>query len=47
LLAYLDNAEAEGFLRKECRQMLCCAEDAVALFEQFETYQAPTVDKWT
>lgn len=47
LLAYLDNAEAEGFLRKECRQMLCCAEDPAALLEQFKTYQAPTVEKWT
>ncbi len=46
LLAYLDNAEAEGFLRKECRQMLCCAEDPAALLEQFKSYQAPTVDKW-
>jgi uncharacterized protein (TIGR00730 family) len=47
LLAYLDNAETEGFLRKECRQMLYCADDPVALLEQFKTYQAPTVDKWT
>ena len=47
LLAYLDNAEAEGFLRAECRQMLCCAEDAAELFEQFRSYKAPTVDKWT
>ena len=47
LLTYLDNAEAEGLLRKECRQMLCCAEDPAALLEQFKSYQAPTVDKWT
>lgn len=46
LLAYLDNAEAQGFLRKECRQMLCCAEDPAALLDLFKTYQAPTVDKW-
>ena len=47
LLAYLDNAVAEGFLRAECRNMLCCAEDAAALLEQFRVYKAPTVDKWT
>jgi uncharacterized protein (TIGR00730 family) len=47
LLAFLDNAAAEGFLREECRNMLCCADDPAALLEQFKTYKAPTVDKWT
>ncbi len=47
LLTYLENAEAEGFLRPECRQMLCCASDPVALLKQFKAYKAPMVDKWT
>lgn len=47
LIAYLDNAQAEGFLRAQSRHMLCCAADPVALLEQFKTYKAPTVDKWT
>jgi len=46
LLAYLDHAETEGFLRPENRQMLLCAEDAAGLIEKFEGYQAPQVEKW-
>ena len=46
LLAYLDHAETEGFLRPENRQMLLCAEDAAGLIEQFKSYQAPQVEKW-
>ena len=46
LLAFLDNAAAEGFLREECRNMLCCAADPATLLEQFKTYKAPSVDKW-
>ena len=47
LLAYLDHAEAEGFLRSENRQMLHCDDDAAGLIQQFENYTAPHVDKWT
>ena len=46
LLAYLDHAETEGFLRPENRQMLLCAADAAGLIEQFEQYTAPQVEKW-
>ena len=35
LLAYLDHAVAEGFLRAENRRMLLCADDAAALLRQF------------
>jgi uncharacterized protein (TIGR00730 family) len=35
LLAYLDHAVAEGFLRPENRRMLLCANDADALLRQF------------
>jgi uncharacterized protein (TIGR00730 family) len=47
LLKYLDHATAEGFLRQENRQMLLCADSAVALVQQFEEYTAPKVEKWT
>lgn len=46
LLAFLDHAEAEGFLRNENRRMLMCADDATGLVQEFERYTAPTVGKW-
>jgi predicted Rossmann-fold nucleotide-binding protein len=46
LLAYLDNASAEGFLRKENRDMLLCDPDPAGLIHQFERYAAPHVEKW-
>ena len=46
LLAYLDHAEGEGFLRPENRRMLLCDSDAAALVRRFERYTAPGVDKW-
>jgi len=46
LLRYLDHATTEGFLRAENRNMLLCAETAVDLVRQFETYTAPKVQKW-
>jgi len=47
LLAYLDHASTEGFLRPENRQMLLCDRDAAGLIQKFEQYTAPHVDKWT
>ena len=47
LLAYLDHAQEEGFLRPENRAMLLCDSDAVGLIRQFERYTAPRVEKWT
>jgi len=47
LIAYLDNASAEGFLRKENRDMLLCDSDPARLIRQFERYAAPHVEKWT
>jgi uncharacterized protein (TIGR00730 family) len=35
LLAYLDHAVAEGFLRLENRRMLLCGDDAESLLRQF------------
>jgi uncharacterized protein (TIGR00730 family) len=47
LIAFLANAEKEGFLRSEHRQMLQVANTPAQLLEQFEHYVAPTVDKWS
>jgi len=47
LIAYLDHASAEGFLRRENRDMLLVDRDPVGLVQQFERYAAPHVDKWT
>ena len=46
LLAYLDHAEAEGFLRSENRRMLLADTAPAGLVRQFERYTAPQVDKW-
>jgi len=47
LLAYLDHSNAEGFLRRENRDMLLVDRDPVGLIQQFERYAAPHVEKWT
>jgi hypothetical protein len=47
LLAYLNNATVEGFLRIEHRNMLLCDDTAAGLVQQFEAYSAPKVEKWT
>lgn len=46
LLAYLDHAQEEGFLRRENRAMLLCDSDAAGLVRQFERYTAPRIEKW-
>jgi uncharacterized protein (TIGR00730 family) len=46
LLAYLDHANREGFLRRENRNMILVDEDPVGLVQQFERYTAPHVEKW-
>lgn len=47
LLAFLDHAREEGFVRAANRRMLLCADDATGLIQQFEQYTAPKIDKWT
>jgi uncharacterized protein (TIGR00730 family) len=47
LLAWLDHASREGFLRTENREMLLVDTDAAGLVQQFERYAAPHVEKWT
>lgn len=46
LLAYLNHATAEGFLRVENRKMMLCDDTAAGLVQQFEAYSAPKVEKW-
>ena len=46
LLAYLDHAEQQGFLKASNRRMLLSATDAATLVRQFERYEAPRVEKW-
>ena len=46
LLAYLDHAQAEGFLKAENRAMLLADDTATGLLQQFEAYRSPTVEKW-
>jgi uncharacterized protein (TIGR00730 family) len=46
LLAWLDHASREGFLRRENRDMILVDEDPAGLVQQFERYAAPSVEKW-
>jgi len=47
LLAHLDHASEEGFLRRENRDMLLVDSDPAGIIQQFERYTAPHVEKWT
>ena len=47
LLAFLDHASREGFLRRENRDMLLVDSNPVGIIQQFERYTAPHVEKWT
>ncbi len=46
LLSFLDLAVAEGFMRREHREMLLVSEEPVRLLELFSSYRAPEVEKW-
>ena len=46
LLAFLDRAVSERFLRAEHRGMLLVERDAGALLEALARWQAPVVEKW-
>lgn len=46
LVAYLDHATQEGFLREEHRQMLLVANTPARLLDLFDHYEAPTIEKW-
>lgn len=47
LLAYLDHAVEQGFLRAENRRMLLRANDAESLLQQFRDYAPTRVEKWS
>jgi len=47
LLAFLDHAVGEGFLKVENRKMLLCDNTATGLVQQIEAYAAPKVEKWS
>jgi hypothetical protein len=46
LVAYLDRAVTEGFVRAEHRAALTVASEPESLLERFGTYQPPKVGKW-
>lgn len=46
LLAFLDHAVREGFIKAAHRRMLFASEDAEALIRHFGSYAAPKTDKW-
>lgn len=46
LVAWLDHATAEGFVRPPHRAMVMVETDAARLLERFAEYQAPALGKW-
>lgn len=46
LLAFFDVATRERFVREEHRQMVLVADHPEALLDRFQSYTAPTVEKW-
>jgi len=46
LLAWLDHATSEGFVRPEHRAMIMMDTDGARLLDRFAEYQAPTLGKW-
>jgi uncharacterized protein (TIGR00730 family) len=45
-IAFLDHAEAEGFLRKSHRDLLVAAEDPGELLDRLAAWQPPALPKW-
>ena len=46
LVAHLDRAVAEGFVRPEHRAMVVIEREAAPLLDRFAAYEAPRVGKW-
>ena len=46
LVAFLDHAVAERFLKEANRATLLVSEDPAELLDRFAAYRAPTVTKW-
>jgi uncharacterized protein (TIGR00730 family) len=46
LIAFLDHAVSEGFVKEPHRSMLVVSDDPADLLDRFEAYEAPAVRKW-
>lgn len=46
LIAFLDQAVAQGFVKPEHRRMINVGTDVGALLDRFVAYQPPVVEKW-
>ena len=46
LVAFLDHAARERFVRAATRSMLIVGDDPGGLLDRFESYRAPAVEKW-
>jgi uncharacterized protein (TIGR00730 family) len=46
LLAFIDHSVAEGFVRREYRDMLCVATNAAGLLDLMAAHRPPVVEKW-
>lgn len=46
LVAHLDGATEEGFVREHHREMILVESEPGVLLDRFETYEPPQVEKW-
>lgn len=46
LLSFLEQAVSKGFMRTEHKEMLLVSDTPEDLLMRFESYQAPTIEKW-
>ena len=46
LIAYLDHAVAEQFIRPMHRDMMIISDDPASLLDQFDHYSPPSTQKW-
>jgi uncharacterized protein (TIGR00730 family) len=46
LLAFADHATAEGFVRREHREMMVVADTPIVLLDRMARHQPPVVEKW-
>jgi len=46
LLAFIDHAVAEAFVRREYREMLCVSDSAAGLLDLMSSNRPPVVEKW-
>ena len=46
LLTFADHATAEGFVRREHREMMFVSDAADVLLDRMASHQPPSVEKW-